>query len=44
MALCVPAAAWIQASALIVLLVAIAVLGIGAVLWWYWHESRFAKG
>ena len=44
MALCVPAAAWIQASALIVVLVAIAVFGIGAVLWWYWHESRFAKG
>ena len=38
MALCVPAAAWIQASALIVLLVAVAVLGVGVVLWWHWHE------
>jgi hypothetical protein len=43
MAVCVPAAAWIQASALIVLLVAVAVLGVGAVLWWYWHESRFTR-
>lgn len=43
MALCVPAAAWIEASALIVVLIAAAVLGIGVVLWWHWHETR-AKG
>lgn len=40
MALCVPAAAWIQASALIVALISMAALGIGVVLWWHWHESR----
>ncbi len=43
MALCVPAAAWIEASALIVVLIAAAVFGIGVVLWWHWHETR-AKG
>jgi len=43
MALCVPAAAWIQASALIVLLVAVALLGVGAVLWWRWHELHAHK-
>jgi hypothetical protein len=40
MALCVPAAAWIEASALMIVLVLIAALGIGVVLWWRWHESR----
>jgi hypothetical protein len=40
MALCVPAAAWIEASALIIVLVSIAALGIGVVLWWHWHENR----
>jgi hypothetical protein len=40
MALCVPVAAWIEASALIVALISIAALGIGVVLWWHWHESR----
>ena len=43
MALCVPAAAWIEASALIVVLISIAALGIGVVLWWHWHESRAQK-
>jgi len=43
MALCVPAAAWIEASALIIVLISVAVLGIGVVLWWYWHESRAQK-
>ena len=43
MALCVPAAAWIEASALIVALISIAALGIGVVLWWHWHESRAQK-
>lgn len=39
MALCVPAAAWIEASALIVVLIATAVLAIGIVFWWYWHRT-----
>jgi hypothetical protein len=43
MALCVPAAAWIEASALIIVLVSIAALGIGVVLWWRWHESHAQK-
>ena len=43
MALCVPAAAWIEASALIVSLISIAALAIGVVLWWHWHESRVQK-
>ena len=43
MALCVPAAAWIEASALIIVLIAVAVLGIGAVVWWHWRETG-AKG
>jgi hypothetical protein len=42
-ALCVPAAAWIEASALIVALISIAALAIGAVLWWHWHGSRGQK-
>ena len=40
MALCVPAAAWIEASALIVALISAAALAIGVVLWWHWHERR----
>lgn len=43
MALCVPVAAWIEASALIVALISMAALGIGIVLWWHWHESRIQK-
>jgi hypothetical protein len=43
MALCVPAAAWIEASALIVALISIAALAIGVVIWWHWHESRAQK-
>jgi hypothetical protein len=43
MALCVPVAAWIEASALIVALISIAALAIGVVLWWHWHESRVQK-
>ena len=39
----VPAAAWIEASALIVALISIAALAIGAVLWWHWHGSRAQK-
>lgn len=40
MALCVPAVAWIESSALIVVLVAMAALGTGVVLWQRWRESR----
>jgi len=43
MALCVPAAAWIESSALIIMLASIAAFGIGVVLWWHWHESRARK-
>ena len=43
MALCVPAIAWIEASALIFVLIAVAVLGIGAMLSWHWHERRAGK-
>jgi len=43
MALCVPAAAWIEASALIVALISMAALAIGVVLWWHWHEGRPRK-
>ena len=43
MALCVPAAAWIEASALIVALISMAALALGVVLWWHWHESRLRK-
>ena len=39
MALCVPAAAWIEVSALIVVLAAAAVLVIGVVFWWHWHRT-----
>ena len=42
MALCVPAAAWIEASALIIVLIVAAALGFGVVLWWHWHERRKA--
>jgi len=40
MALCVPAAAWIEASALMIVLITAAAVGIGVVLWWHWHERR----
>ena len=43
MAFCVPAAAWIEASALIVALITIAVFGIGFMLWWLWQERRARK-
>ena len=43
MALGIPAIAWIENSALLVVLVAVAVVGVGAVLWWHWHQGR-SKG
>jgi hypothetical protein len=43
MALGIPAIAWIENSALIVVLIAGAVIGTGAVLWWHWHQRRAAQ-
>jgi len=40
MALSVPAIAWIEESALIFVLIAAAVLGLGTVLWRHWHKGR----
>jgi hypothetical protein len=40
MALGVPAIAWIEQSALILALIVLAVVGIGAVVWWHWRENR----
>lgn len=40
MALGIPAIAWIENSALLTVLIVGAVLGIGAVLWWHWHQTR----
>lgn len=43
MALCVPAIAWLEASALIFVLIAMAALGIAAAFSWHWHERRGRK-
>jgi hypothetical protein len=40
MALGIPAIAWIENSALIVILIGAVLLGIFAVFWWYRHERR----
>ena len=40
MALSIPAIAWIESSALIVVLVVFMVLGVSAVLWWHWHRKN----
>ncbi|GAB1715090.1 MAG: hypothetical protein NTAFB05_01320 [Nitrobacter sp.] len=40
MALSIPAIAWIESSALIVVLVVSVSLGVGAVLWWHWHRTK----
>ena len=37
MALGIPAIAWIENSALFVMLIVAAMLGIGVVFWWYWR-------
>jgi hypothetical protein len=42
MALCVPAIAWIEESALIVLLGAIALIAIGLTIWWMFFRRRTA--
>ncbi len=38
MALGIPAIAWIENSALLGVLIAGAVIGVGAVLWWHWRQ------
>jgi hypothetical protein len=43
MALCVPAIAWIEVSALILLLGGVVVVGIGATLWWSVNRYRTAR-
>ena len=43
MALGIPAIAWIENSALLVVPIAVAGVGVGAVLWWHWHQGR-SKG
>lgn len=40
LALSIPAIAWIESSALIVVLVASVALGVGTVLWWHWHRKK----
>jgi len=42
MAIGIPAIAWIENSALLVVLVVAAVVGVGAVIWWNWRERRAA--
>ena len=42
MALCVPTIAWFEESALILLLGAIALLGIGGMFWWIFRNRRLA--
>jgi hypothetical protein len=44
MALGIPAIAWIENSALLVVLIAVAVVGVCAVLWWYWKAATTAQG
>ncbi len=44
MALAIPAMAWIDNSALIVVLIAASVLGIAAVFWWHWRTKRAQSG
>jgi hypothetical protein len=40
MALGIPAIAWIENSALIVVLIAGVAIGIGVVIWWHFHDRR----
>jgi hypothetical protein len=42
MAFGIPAIAWIENSALLLVLVAAVVIGIGIVVWWHFHERRRA--
>jgi hypothetical protein len=40
MALSIPAIAWIESSALIVVLIVSVALGTGTVFWWHWHGKK----
>jgi hypothetical protein len=40
MAFGVPAVAWIETSALLFVLIAAVLVGIGVVIWWHWHERN----
>lgn len=40
MAFAIPAIAWIENSALLLLLVAAIIIGVGAAIWWQWRERR----
>jgi hypothetical protein len=40
MALGIPAIAWIENSALLVVLIVAALVAVGAVLWWHWRHGR----
>jgi Flp pilus assembly protein TadB len=42
MALGIPAIAWIENSALLVVLIVAGVVAVVAVLWWHWHQRRTA--
>ena len=44
MALGIPAIAWIENSALLVVLIAAALVSVGAVFWWHWHQGRRSEG
>jgi hypothetical protein len=39
MALSVPAIAWIENSALIVVVICAMMLAVGVVVWWHWRKS-----
>jgi hypothetical protein len=43
MAFGIPAIAWIENSALLLVLIAAVVVGIGAVLWWHFRERRHSQ-
>ncbi len=44
MAFGIPAIAWIENSALLLVLLAAVVIGVGVVIWWHWHERRVREG
>jgi hypothetical protein len=43
MAFAIPAIAWIENSALLLVLVAAIVVGVGAAIWWHWREGRLPR-
>ena len=44
MALGIPAIAWIENSALLVVLIVAAVVGVGAIFWWHWYKGSRSEG